>query len=385
MSDIIDIFERKRFTGDALVAVDLDRPPEFIVTFMERLRKFLPELRVGGIRAEFDDRNEIFVKLGAAVVPVPPEVLAELVLKRQDLFGGVVVGSERYVYTPRPAKMNKRMAMTPLEAMKVEDGHAGKVKVLVLDTGLETTHPDFISRGATACTFVGGIVEDKDGHGTHCTGLACGPRTPKKGKRYGVACEAEIVTGRVMNTGTGSASDKVVCRALEWAMANGVVVVNMSFGGDVKVDEKFAPEFENIAARALAADVLLVAAAGNDPKIAEHPVEHPANCPSVMAVAALNELLEPSDESCVARNPGQNIDVAAPGCRIRSSFVGRGYRNLSGTSMATAFVSGIAALWADTPSKPRGCALWKAVCDSAVAVSATSAQVGAGLVQAPTL
>src|SRR6185369_3045880 len=76
-------------------------------------------------------------------------------------------------------------------------GHG--IRVAVLDTGLDQNHPDFRNRAVQLQSFVAGAtVQDTHGHGTHCTGTACGPQAPSSGvRRYGVAPDAEIFAGRV--------------------------------------------------------------------------------------------------------------------------------------------------------------------------------------------
>jgi len=383
-----DSFGRPKFSGRSLITVNLDRPAGFIETFMHvLLPPFFPALSLDGNGSELGETH-IYPLLGAAVSPLKPERLQEVIAINHEQLSGVTISAERLLYRPLKIASAARMMEAVLMKLGVQEDHAGKVKVLILDSGLDVTHPDFTDRGATAMSFIDDVgAADGDGHGTHCAGLACGTRAPATGLRYGVASEATLITGLVIQKETDSVNEDAVLRGLQWAGEHDVVVVNMSLGSEVRVGQGYNKDFEKVAYRALVEQkVLLVAAAGNDPEDTRHPIEHPANCPSVMAVAALTRGLRTWDRSCASINAGQCIDVAAPGQDIHSSDLNGLYKERSGTSMAAALVTGIAALWADTEDKPRGCALWKKVVESAIPVKRAQKQdVGAGLVQAPAI
>lgn len=381
--DELDDYGRPRFTGRSLVAVHLNRPSEYIHAFINELSKIIPPFAEN---AEKREGWSVFGAIGAAVIPYPPAELRSLQAENPESLRGVCIDREHYLYTQTLSKRRAAHASSPLKAMGVTAAHKGRVKVMVLDTGIEDNHPDFVKRHVQTLSLNNSGTDDPTGHGTHCTGLACGPAAPADGgPRYGVATESTIIHGKVRSK-SGQMDDKAILDGIDWAVGgkNDIVVINMSIESQVAVNGRFNDSFELVAARALNAGILLVAAAGNDPAAAEWPVQHPANCPSVMAVASLNVNLEASDESSVGINPGQYIDVAAPGYQIRSSDLCGGYSLRSGTSMASAFVAGIAALWADTTAEPRGRKLWCAITGSAIPVkNAGYAEVGAGMVQAP--
>jgi subtilisin len=114
------------------------------------------------------------------------------------------------------------------------------------------------------------------------------------------------------------------------------------------------------------------------------PVGSPANCPSVLAVAAVNDSLQRSSFSCIATNPdGGELNIAAPGERVFSSVPAPAlYGVKSGTSMATPHVSGIAALIAEATGL-RGKALWQKLVKSTRDIGLPVEHAGSGLVQAP--
>lgn len=251
------------------------------------------------------------------------------------------------------------------------------IKVAVLDTGMDLQHPDFTGRMITHSSFVPGQqVQDFHGHGTHCIGTSCGPRAPAKAPRYGIAHNAQIFAGKVLsNTGTGSTGG--ILAGINWAIANGCQVISMSLGSKAGPQ----PFYEQAAQRALAAGSLIIAAAGNDSNRPSyiHPTGAPANSPSVLAVAALDLNLN----AAVFSNGGK-IEIAGPGVDVFSAVpMPRQYATISGTSMATPHVAGIAALIAESGAAYRGAALAARLQALARVLPHPASDVGAGLVQAP--
>ncbi len=261
------------------------------------------------------------------------------------------------------------------------------VKVAVLDTGLDLQHPDFVGRTITSQSFIEGEeVQDANGHGTHCIGTACGPKRPQQLPRYGVATGADIFAGKVLSDG-GRGSDSGILAGIEWALTNECDIISMSLGARVFPGQTFSRVFEAVAQRALAQGTLIIAAAGNESSrpFIIWPVGHPANCPSVLAVGALDPKLGIASFSCGGINPqGGQVDIAGPGVAVRSSWPGSDlYNTISGTSMATPHVAGIAALLAEANSQVRGGPLGWLLLQSSRRLELPSRDVGAGLVQAP--
>lgn len=288
-----------------------------------------------------------------------------------------------------------------LKATKVtQSPYSGSgIKVAVLDTGMDLNHPDFAGRIITSQSFISGEeVQDLQGHGTHCIGTCCGPLNPPDPsfppRRYGIAYNAEIFVGKVLSN-QGSGSDGSVLAGIEWAIANGCQIISMSLGSYVPPGTPFSPIYEEVAKRALNQGTLIIAAAGNDsdrPGLIE-PVSSPANCPSIMAVAALDAELQVAYFSNGSINPnGGEVNIAGPGVNVDSTWttdpraIQPGplrYRTISGTSMATPHVAGIAALYAEATGK-RGAELWSVLEQNAQTLSTIpSGDVGSGLVQAP--
>jgi subtilisin len=247
------------------------------------------------------------------------------------------------------------------------------IKVAVLDTGFDLGHPDFVGRPVVSSSFVGQPVQDLNGHGTHCTGTACGPKAPAGSTpRYGIAHESLIHIGKVLSN-SGSGTTATVLAGMNWAISQGCEVISMSLGAQIPVQAAYT----NAGQAALNRGLLIVAAAGNAG--AATFTGAPANSPTIMAVGSLDQNLAPSAYSCSGK-----IEIAGPGRDVFSSWPRPRLHNpISGTSMATPHVAGCAALWAQTSSSLRGIALWRKLQATARRLPYPASRVGAGLVQAP--
>jgi subtilisin family serine protease len=159
----------------------------------------------------------------------------------------------------------------------------------------------------------------------------------------------------------------------------------MSLGAPVVVGTPPTVAYENAGRAALNAGSLIIAAAGNSGTSAtQFPVGRPANSPSIMAVAAVDQNLQRAPFSCRAANPnGGEVNIAGPGVAVFSSTkIPPRYAVMSGTSMATPHVAGIAALWSQRTGA-RGTALWQKLISTARPIGQPATLVGSGLVQAP--
>jgi hypothetical protein len=258
------------------------------------------------------------------------------------------------------------------------------IKLAVLDTGMDLGHPDFAGRRVVARSFIDGQpVQDGNGHGTHCIGTAAGPHEPSGQPRYGIAHGAVIHAGKVLGD-DGFGSDRSIIAGIDWALGEGCEVISMSLGARVQPGEVYLQDYEEIAEICLDAGCLIVAAAGNDSRrpASIAPVSSPANCPSVMAVGAIDPAVEVAPFSNGGINAGQSVDIVAPGVDVLSSVPG-GHAEFDGTSMATPHVAGVAALCAEIDPKYRGRALWAMLLQHARPLVLPVRDVGRGLLQAP--
>lgn len=257
------------------------------------------------------------------------------------------------------------------------------VRLAVLDTGFDVDHPDFAGRSVTTQSFIAGeTVQDAHGHGTHCIGTSCGPVKPDGTRRYGVATEVEIFAGKVLSD-SGSGSDRGILAGINWALANDCKIISMSLGADLAQPSR---AYEHVGKVALDHGTLIVAAAGNN---ANRPgnvgfVGVPANSSSIMAIAATDSSNQIARFSARSGNgDGGRIDLAGPGVKVFSSWpLTQRYNTISGTSMATPHVAGIAALWCEATGLT-GRELWTVLVQNARALDVPSVDVGAGLAQAP--
>ncbi len=219
-----------------------------------------------------------------------------------------------------------------------DQGNKGAgVKIGIIDSGIDYTHPELSANYAGGWDFVNNDDDPRDdyGHGTLVAGII-GAVDDGQGI-VGVAPEASLFAYKVIDSvGHGSFSN--VIAALDRAIADGMDIVNMSFGslGDP------GQELLDACERAAAAGILLVAAAGNFGTFdgVGDNVLYPARYSSAIAVAATTDL----DERAFFSSTGPDLELAAPGYNIYSTDLFGGYAYESGTSLAAAHVAGAAAL-----------------------------------------
>ncbi len=236
----------------------------------------------------------------------------------------------------------------------------GGVKVAVVDTGIALTHPDLMVAGGE-CTVPGETPGDfgplGGDHGSHCAGIIAARGTPPTGIR-GIAPGAALYSFRVFPTSTPDnpeqgASNFAIAKAIDRAVAAGCDLVNLSLGGG-------QPDAATEAAiqDARNAGAVVIAAAGNDGR---QPVSFPASYDLCLAVSALGRIgLFPADSVdsgevadpfgtdrnnfiAAFSNIGHEISCTGPGVGVISTVPERAYAVMSGTSMATPAVTGLAA------------------------------------------
>lgn len=219
--------------------------------------------------------------------------------------------------------------------------NADPIKIGVIDTGIDLTHQDL------AANIKGGIntiwpayntssPKDDNGHGTHVTGIIAALNNSIG--VIGAAPLTDLFSIKTLDRrGSGFLSD--IIEGIDWAIANGMQITNMSLGTSSDIQS-----FHDAVIKAKSAGIIQVAAAGNSGGA----VNFPAAYPEVIAVSATdsNNLI-PSWSS-----RGPEVDLSAPGVSIFSTYKGNKYATLSGTSMASPHVAGVTALVLNTLITP---------------------------------
>lgn len=217
---------------------------------------------------------------------------------------------------------------------------ADLIKVAVVDTGIQLSHPDLAAniKGGYNAINPTRTADDDNGHGTHVAGIIAG--IDNTIGVVGVGPQIDLYAVKVLNrNGSGFLSD--IIEGLDWAIANHMQVVNMSLG-----TSSFSQSFADAVARVNAAGIVQVAAAGNSGP-GSNTVIYPAKFPQVTAVAATDS----SNTVASFSSRGAAIDLAAPGVSVYSTYKGSTYATLSGTSMASPHVAGVAALLLSVSAK----------------------------------
>lgn len=209
----------------------------------------------------------------------------------------------------------------------------GPVRVAVLDSGVDPAHPLLRGLLGTGINLLkdGEPPLDENGHGTHVLGviaLACGAWSEVL-PRPTVQLHPVRIFDRA---GYGRIGD--IVKGLYWCADNGMDVVNLSFGTDMKTSRAMQRAVREMAQ----AGILLVAAAGNDGKGGA--VDFPGRYPEVLAVSACTR----DDRPAPFSSAGSEVDLIAPGAGIISLAPGEGFVRMSGTSMAAPHVTAAASL-----------------------------------------
>jgi thermitase len=229
-----------------------------------------------------------------------------------------------------------------------------RVKVAVLDTGADCTHPDFMNGGASADSASGGQLsfalskayypttvspsacpwQDDHGHGTHTAGIIAASANNTIGVA-GAAYPVQLMIYKVLNQ-SGSGDDGTIAQGIIDAANNGAAVISLSLGG-----AGYSQTFQNAINYAWSKNVLVVAAGGNS---GSNALFYPAGANHALGIAATDS----NDNWATFSNYGNQIAVAAPGAGILSTVPTypttdglQNYGSISGTSMSAPFVAAL--------------------------------------------
>lgn len=307
-----------------------------------------------GFTADLNDWQLRFAKLLG--VEVEPVTILQVLPEGEEALAqdSGVKGKSNSLATARPLPSDQ----TPwgIEYIYGDRGLArssgGKgVTVTVIDTGVNIAHPDLKLRVVKCKDFtnarypmVDGKCEDKNGHGTHVAGIIAADGGSDGLGIFGVAPESSLFVFKVCSV-SGSCYADDVAKAISLAADEGAHIINLSLGSD-----KPSGLIRDAVNYAVAKGVLVVAAAGNDgPYLAS--IDYPAAQKEVAAVGAFDFEYIIANWSSRGINSqttpwvveDQDMEFVAPGVNIESTWKDGGYAVLSGTSMASPFVAGLAA------------------------------------------
>ncbi|ADB34318.1 peptidase S8 and S53 subtilisin kexin sedolisin [Kribbella flavida DSM 17836] len=267
------------------------------------------------------------------------------------------------------------------------------VKVAVLDTGIDPAHPDVAGRITGSANFSEAPdAIDHSGHGTHVASTIAGSGAASGGKYRGVASEASLLNGKVLDD-EGSGTSSSIIAGMEWAVAQGAAVVNLSLGSVFPSD---GTDELSVALDRMTRDsgTLFVVAAGNCGAPESFSISAPAAAAEALAVGNLERDGSLNDSSCRGPRLGDGAgkpEISAPGTGIvaaRAAGTGLGtpvdehHTTLTGTSMATPHVAGTAALVAQANPGWKADQLRARLMSTADPQGALSDEEGAGRVDA---
>ena len=350
------------------------RPNEVVVEFATRVptaaidelrrRHRLDEVETARIALVGDDLHLWRALDGRSTVAILRELSGEPL---------IAAAQPHYVYilqqgSTTPA-IGPQYALTKLKVDLARSLASGdKVLVAMVDTAVDESHPDLKDAIAAKTDTIGGALWTLD-HGTSIAGAIAA-----RGAIEGAAPKARLLVARAFEASAAGPQGTTmsIAKGVDWAVGAGAKIVNMSFAGPPD------PEVQRVIAAGAARGVILVAAAGNaGPK---SPPLYPAADVGVLAVTAIDA----DDKLFESANRGRYIAFAAPGVDVLLPAPNGGYDLKSGTSVAAALISGVAALMLERNPGLKPDALKRALSATArpLAGAGHEAEFGAGLVDA---
>ncbi len=353
-------------------------PGQFVVKFRDGMAASAREEAVRQLGGYIFDR---IPDLGVdavefpAVAKNPSAEAAQNVINSLKKNPNVEYVEPNYIYTatftPNDPGLSQQWAWGVIQAYSAWDVTQGSssVVIAIVDTGIQRNHPDLDAKIVPGYDYVQGDTspDDGNGHGTHVAGTSAAETNNSTGGA-GTCPNCKLMPVRVLdNNGSGSLTN--VANGINYAADNGAKVINLSLGGPGSTT------LQNAVNYAWNHGVFLSCAAGNS-NTSNTSNAYPAAYSNCFAVAATTS----SDVRASYSNYGSWVEVAAPGSSIYSTWINSSYNTISGTSMATPHVSGLAGLLASqglTNSQ-----IWQRICSTADAISGTGTYWTCGRINA---
>ena len=318
--------------------------------------------------------SDILSELGVFILDIPANNLEEKLVELGNISGVGYVEPDYPVLAadtiPNDPSFPSQYGLTAIRAPQGWDLSSGSSSVTIafMDSGVDLAHPELAGKIVPGYDFVNNdnVPQDDYGHGTHVAGIAAALGNNGLGIA-GVSWGARIMPVKVLDS-SGGGSVSGLAAGIVWAADHGAQIINMSLG-----TLSYSQVLQDAVTYADGNGILMTAASGNTNS---NVVLYPARFPQVMAVAATDA----SNQRASFSNYGPEIDIAAPGDNILSLLPG-GYGILSGTSMATSYVSGLAAILFGYTNNPT--AVRDDLEATALDISPPGADIytGAGLIQ----
>ncbi|MCI2255596.1 S8 family serine peptidase [Domibacillus sp. PGB-M46] len=311
--------------GNSPVFAENNEEKQMLIVFDEGISQQEIDQKVEAVDG---DVKETFEQVGITSVEVPEESIDDL---RKD-------PSVEHVEEDTLVHLSEQIEDWGIPVTNIPDawnsGFTGEgVKIAVIDSGI-APHSDLAVAGGVSTVGYTSSYSDDQGHGTHVAGII-GARNNGFGVK-GAAYESEIYAVKAFDQ-EGAAYLSDLLEGIDWSISNGMDIINLSSG-----TQTASAALQSAVDQAYESGLLIVAAAGNDgaPDGLKDTVDFPARYSSVIGVGAVDSYFNRASFS----STGPAVEVAAPGVKILSTYLGNQYAYMSGTSMAAPYVTGELAL-----------------------------------------